>query len=59
MFPIVRSHPAYQAFVHEHLRRHYAPGTLQFVAPDWALVAKFWRTDLSLAISLGQDLDSP
>ena len=47
MFPIVRSHPAYQAFVHEHLRRHYAPGALQFVAPDWALVAKFWRTDLS------------
>ncbi|NMP25225.1 transposase, partial [Sulfobacillus sp. DSM 109850] len=47
MFPIVRSHPAYQAFVQAQLRRHYAPGALQFVAPDWALVAKFWRTDLS------------
>ncbi len=23
------------------------PGTLQFVAPDWVFVAKFWQTDLS------------
>ena len=29
------------------LPRHYAPGALQFVAPDWALVATFWITNLS------------
>ena len=47
MLPILRSHQQYQSFIEERLRLHYSNGSLLFIAKDWALVTKFWVTDLS------------
>ncbi|WAH43495.1 hypothetical protein NZD89_08985 [Alicyclobacillus fastidiosus] len=47
MLPILRSHQQYPSFIEERLRLHYSNGSLLFIAKNWALVAKFWVTDLS------------